>query len=178
MSGNPKLNDLQLILLSTAAQREDGSIFPVSERIRDQGERIGKAIPPLLRRALVEEVPVTGRIRVWREDNDQRVGLAITEAGRAIIAAGEVEKTGEQQPALQPQGEDKPSTATRAVSKADLVLELLRRSEGATIADLTGATGWLPHTTRAALTGLRKKGHAIDKSKREDITCYRIAEPA
>jgi hypothetical protein len=36
------------------------------------------------------------------------------------------------------------------------------------------ATGWLPHTTRAALTGLRKKGHVIEKTKRDDATCYRI----
>ena len=36
-------------------------------------------------------------------------------------------------------------------------------------------TGWLPHTTRAALTGLRKKGHAIEKTRRGDVTCYRIA---
>jgi hypothetical protein len=38
------------------------------------------------------------------------------------------------------------------------------------------ATGWLPHTTRAALTGLRKKGHVLEKSKRDDATCYRIVE--
>jgi hypothetical protein len=31
--------------------------------------------------------------------------------------------------------------------------------EGATIDDLTGATNWLPHTARAALTGLRKRGY-------------------
>lgn len=31
---------------------------------------------------------------------------------------------------------------------------------GASLDELAGATGWLPHTTRAALTGLRKKGHA------------------
>ena len=36
----------------------------------------------------------------------------------------------------------------------------------------------LPHTTRAALTGLRKKGHAVDKFKRDDVTCYRIAAVA
>ena len=40
------------------------------------------------------------------------------------------------------------------------------------------ATGWLPHTTRAALTGLRKKGHAIAKGSRENATCYRIAAEA
>ena len=50
--------------------------------------------------------------------------------------------------------------------------------EGATLADLIEATGWLPHTTRAALTGLRKKGHVLAKDKRGDATCYRIAGAA
>lgn len=63
----------------------------------------------------------------------------------------------------------------RAPSKISLVLDLLRREEGATLAEMVEATGWLPHTTRAALTGLKKKGHTIDKSKRGDVTCYRIA---
>jgi hypothetical protein len=57
-------------------------------------------------------------------------------------------------------------------------LELLNREQGATLGDLTQATGWLPHTTRAALTGLRKKGHAIIKAKREDVTCYRVEASA
>jgi hypothetical protein len=40
---------------------------------------------------------------------------------------------------------------------------------------LIAVTGWLPHTTRAALTGLRHKGFVLDKSKREDgTTVYRI----
>ena len=38
------------------------------------------------------------------------------------------------------------------------------------------ATGWLPHTTRAALTGLRKRGYAvtIDRSNKERGSTYRI----
>ena len=41
------------------------------------------------------------------------------------------------------------------------------------------ATGWLPHTTRAALTGLRQKGYAIEKSKNLDgVTVYRLDEAA
>ena len=61
-------------------------------------------------------------------------------------------------------------------SKADLVLALLQRPEGAMIYQLVTATGWLPHTTRAALTGLKKKGHTITKDKRDDVTCYRIVK--
>jgi len=66
----------------------------------------------------------------------------------------------------------------RASTKSELVLSLLQRSEGATLAELVEATGWLPHTTRAALTGVRKKGHVIEKSKRGNETCYRIIEAA
>jgi hypothetical protein len=54
------------------------------------------------------------------------------------------------------------------------VVALLEREQGATLAEMVEATGWLPHTTRAALTGLRKKGRAIAKTKRGDATCYRI----
>ena len=52
-------------------------------------------------------------------------------------------------------------------SKADLVLGLLKRPEGATIDQLVAATSWLPHTTRAALTGLKKKGHTLASEKLE-----------
>ena len=45
------------------------------------------------------------------------------------------------------------------------MIELLRRADGATIADLTQAAGWLPHTTRAALTGLRKRGYAVIRER-------------
>ncbi len=60
-------------------------------------------------------------------------------------------------------------------TKSALVLSLLRRDEGATLTELVAATGWQPHTTRAALTGLRKKGHVLEKTKRDEVTCYRIA---
>jgi hypothetical protein len=46
-----------------------------------------------------------------------------------------------------------------------LVIELLRRADGATIPNLTEAMGWLPHTTRAALTGLRKRGYAVIRER-------------
>ena len=54
------------------------------------------------------------------------------------------------------------------------MLTLLQRDGGVSLAELIEATGWLPHTTRAMLTGLRKKGHVIERFKRDDATCYRI----
>jgi tetratricopeptide (TPR) repeat protein len=47
------------------------------------------------------------------------------------------------------------------------MIELLRRADGATIVDLTQATGWLAHTTRAAITGLRKRGYAVTRERSE-----------
>jgi DNA-binding MarR family transcriptional regulator len=70
------------------------------------------------------------------------------------------------------------SPTRRVGTKQQQVLELLRREQGATLGELTQATGWLSHTTRAALTGLRKRGHAITKAKRQDLTCYRIEATA
>ena len=47
--------------------------------------------------------------------------------------------------------------ATKA-TKTDAVLKLLGRQQGATVAQLQKATGWQPHSVRAALTGLRQEG--------------------
>ena len=68
-----------------------------------------------------------------------------------------------------------PKAKPAPVTKVAAVTALLKRNTGATLAELITATGWLPHTTRAALTGLRKKGFAVERSKRGDQTCYRIA---
>ena len=66
----------------------------------------------------------------------------------------------------------------RPGTKQALIAALLGREQGATLDELTAATGWLPHTTRAALTGLRRKGFSLDKSSREDgKTAYRIVPP-
>ena len=53
---------------------------------------------------------------------------------------------------------------------------MLERDHGATIEELIAATGWLAHTTRAALTGLRKRGYAvaIDRSDDKRGSFYRI----
>ena len=43
------------------------------------------------------------------------------------------------------------------------------------IAQLVAVTGWLPHTTRAALTGLKKKGHVVTSEKLEgEGRVYRV----
>ena len=69
---------------------------------------------------------------------------------------------------------DKTTSEPRGPSKIAQVVALLKRDDGATLPELIEATGWLPHTTRAALTGLRKKGHVLAKTKRGEATCYKI----
>jgi len=60
-------------------------------------------------------------------------------------------------------------------TKIDAVIQLLRRPSGATIAQLQKATIWKPHSIRAALTGLRKKSHNVQRDKNaKGVTVYRI----
>jgi hypothetical protein len=63
-------------------------------------------------------------------------------------------------------------------SKIAKVVTLLEREAGATLSELITTTGWLPHTTRAALTGIRKRGWSVERFKRDDATCYRIVGKA
>jgi hypothetical protein len=72
----------------------------------------------------------------------------------------------------------KPRVAPRQGTKQALVCELLSRETGASLEELIAATGWLPHTTRAALTGLRKRGCTLTKEKVEGITRYRLTAGA
>lgn len=61
-------------------------------------------------------------------------------------------------------------------TKISKVIALLKRAQGATLDEIVKATGWQAHTTRAALTGLKKKGKMIERDKRGDVTCYRITK--
>lgn len=184
MARTTKLNDLQLILLTTAAQRDHGSLLPAPDSIVAQASRIRKVIPPLARRQLVQEVAVTDRAKVWREDGGQLFGLEITDSGRRAIGVDEraaaerpqrVASSDKATPTVDSEQTVQPAQREpRSGTKAEQVLGLLRRPDGATLIELVDATGWLPHTTRAALTGMRKKGYAIAKSKRDEQTSYSI----
>lgn len=70
-----------------------------------------------------------------------------------------------------------PSKPRKSPSKQQLVANLLLRVEGATLSDMMAATGWLPHTTRAALTGLKKKGYVLSSDKVDGVRIYRAVAP-
>lgn len=152
----PKLSDTQAVLLSTAAQREDGSLFPLPAQLRPGGG-VAKAITALVGRGLVEERDTCDPTAANPADGDLRYGTFITAAGLQAIG-------------IEPAVAVKPERRT----KAGLVLAMLSRTEGATLTELVAVTDWLPKTIRAALTGLRKQGHAVERMKRDGATCYRI----
>ncbi len=65
-----------------------------------------------------------------------------------------------------------PEKGTRAAQ----LVAMLKRKQGATLADIVKATAWKPHTARAALTGIRKRGFEIISEKPEGKErTYRIS---
>lgn len=68
--------------------------------------------------------------------------------------------------------------AVRPESKKARLIAMLRQPDGSTIAAISAALGWQAHTTRAAITGLRKAGHAVETAKPVDGSSgliYRVA---
>jgi hypothetical protein len=162
----PKLNDTQTILLSAASQHDAGSLYPLPVALAGTGERATQAIAALIKQRLVAEQETDHAGCVHRVDGDLRYGVFITADGMKALGLEDADS-------LEVRSADVMPPAER-LTKSATVIALLEREDGATMSELIAATSWLPHTTRAALTGLRKKGHVVQRSKRADETCYRI----
>jgi hypothetical protein len=68
-----------------------------------------------------------------------------------------------------------PSPEANRLTRLDLLVEKLAQPDGASLAELTAATGWQVHSVRGALAGsLKKKGHVILSEKTGDVRRYRI----
>lgn len=83
-------------------------------------------------------------------------------------------KKQDQVPQIEPASQsliDKPAKPERQTKQA-LLLGLISREDGATLEELTSATGWLPHTARASLTGLRKRGYDIERQRIAKVSRY------
>lgn len=60
-------------------------------------------------------------------------------------------------------------------TKQELLVEMLSRKSGATIDAIAKATDWLPHTSRAMISNLRKAGHKVETEPGKDgKAVYRI----
>ena len=63
-------------------------------------------------------------------------------------------------------------------SKSQVVLKMLTRGRGATLAEVSESTTWQPHSARAFFSGLRKRGLVLIREERKNgDTAYRIAKP-
>jgi Protein of unknown function (DUF3489) len=192
-----KLTDTQLIILSNAAARDDGIAVVPLKMNKSAASKVGAS---LTARKLMRELRSKPGMPVWRQDeNGRSISLMITRAGRDAIGVDEGKKeatqasrsdtkSGSRSPPHR-KGDDSKSSAwnprppnailPRAGSKQALVTEMLSANGGATIDALVKAAGWLPQTTRAALTGLRKRGLSIQRSREVgEASMYRIASPA
>jgi predicted ArsR family transcriptional regulator len=81
-----------------------------------------------------------------------------------------------------------PTNGPRQDTKQEAVLALLRRAEGATVAQVAEATGWANHTVRGFFAGLKKRGIAVtvlervrqvgpnNQGAKGSYSIYRIAE--
>jgi hypothetical protein len=176
-----KLSDTQLIILSQAAQSDDRTTV-MPDAIK--GAVAHKVATKLIGSGLMEEVRSRGTMAVWRRDADNvAFSLRITKVGLAAINADE-EGAASDQPEKVPAApaQKKPAVASaraaaepRSVSKVAKVLELLRRPVGATLAEIVKATGWLPHSARAALSGIRKAGTEVTLAKDDKgVGRYRV----
>src|SRR5689334_6446287 len=81
----PKLNDTQLILLTTASQRDNGSLIPFPDSLTAPADRARKMIGAMIKSGLVEEGKVQDAALAWREDGDVNYGIRITDAGRTAL---------------------------------------------------------------------------------------------
>lgn len=66
-------------------------------------------------------------------------------------------------------------TQKKATTKAAMVTKILSREKGATLLEMSKATGWQPHSCRAFLTGLRKKGRILKEQRSDGKLYYRVA---
>jgi hypothetical protein len=196
---NSKPTDAQLSMLRAALGREDRCLSPLPAL---RGAQIVKAGDRLVAAGWARELTAKASLPIWRRHAESGAALALklTAAGARAAAApvtaspGGAGRGDDGEPhvrrgaaaatpdakvdmvAAGPTGNASDRGLPRATSKLAAVIGMLRRPEGATLVDLVAATGWLPHTTRAALTGVRKRGYvvALDRSDRVGGSVYRI----
>jgi hypothetical protein len=189
-----KLTDTQIVMLSAAAQRDDRCLAAPRNL---KGGAAQKVAAKLIDGGLAKEIKAKPGAPVWRQDEQtgQSFALKLTAAGAGAIAiddssapdatregsGGRVQVAAPDSQVVQRAIAEAPAagapspSALRGGTKLARVLELLQRDCGATLEELITATDWLPHTTRAALTGLRKRGYSVtlDRSDKERGSTYR-----
>ena len=165
-----QLSDTQSLILSAAAQRPEHIALPLPDSLR--GGAAAKVIGAMLAKGFLQEVDADLRKGepIWRETGDGHgVTLVATDAGLAAIGidpedtntapvGADAAQSGA--PATDtptaPEAAPKARTPRKGTKQATLIA-MLRAPEGATIEEITTATGWQSHTVRGAMAGALKK---------------------
>jgi hypothetical protein len=179
MTLSAKLSDTQLAILSAASQREDRCLIAPHML---KGGPAQKVAAKLLTAGLVREIKAKAGMEAWRRDEEtgQAYSLKLTTVGLKAIAVDARDSQSMPSRSLAPNANDGASkarttanmaaasatvapiaTSPRQGTKIARVIELLQRDQGAKLDELVASTGWLPHTARAALTGLRHRGYDV-----------------
>jgi DNA-binding MarR family transcriptional regulator len=190
----PKLNDTQLVILSAASQRADGAVLPLSPTLKVKPSTARRVLNRLLETGLIAEQPAAPAAEVWRQAKDgKRSMLVLADAGRqAIGVEAEPEAAKANGSRKKRRATAKKATKAAARSKATtteprretkqgLLINLLSRPGGASLAEAVEATGWQPHSVRGAISGALKKKLGLDVTS-EAVEgrgrVYRIADAA
>ena len=172
-----KLTDTQRVILSLASQRTDRLALPLPKSLK--GGAAHKVINALIEKGYLKEVKANRKRNdpVWREsDEGHGLTLIITDAGLEAIGieipASKPAKVERAKSTASATEETPPATKerkTREGTKQALVIELLRRPEGATVLEIVEATSWAQHTTRGFFAGALKKklGLTLESEKVE-----------
>jgi hypothetical protein len=177
----------QLLVLTTAAQRPNHLILPMPAKLRVRGGAQRNLLATLLKMELAEEFPIDDASVAWRTDEaDHHLALRLTNAGltaagfpeRGTTVSGEgshpqeasVAATSEAVPTDTPSVEPKIGSPT---GKLGQMLQAISAETGATLTEITTLTNWLPHTARAAVTGLRQRGFPIQLVEHDGRKAYR-----
>ncbi len=192
----PKLSDSQLVILSTAARRQDGAVLPLPRSLKVNKAAATTILKNLLKKGLLKERPAAADEPHWRETKDGgRMMLVITDSGLQAIGVVADEITSKRSPSTKPPPKQRsrraerkssgakpkggtPPPAVRPGTKQALMIDLLRRKKGVTIGAVVEATGWQPHSVRGAISGTLKKklGLMVTSEKLGDgPRRYRIA---
>ena len=190
-----KLTDTQLIVLSSAAKHDEGlatrpanlnaaAAMKVASSFIDKGlarEIRAEADAPVWHEnddgRFALKITRAGRDAIGVEDEEAQDDASASAAPAAPKAKKSGSKPAPKRDAQKgswhaPKARTSPLAEAeslpdrfRAGSKQAKIVDLMKRAKGATLDELVEATDWLPHTTRAALTGLRKRGLTVERVK-------------
>jgi len=158
-----KLTETQTIILNAGAQRPENIALPLPKGLAGAAAKM--VVTKMIERGWLQEVDANLRRNepLWRETGDGHgTTLVVTDAGllaigiEPVVVKTVVAMREHAAKAAAP----KPPTQ-RAGTKQAMLIALLQRPEGASIAEIVAATGWMGHSARGAISGVLKKKLAL-----------------